>query len=261
MRGTSAAARGSTTPSAALGLLALGRGRPEEAIGPLEEATRIDAEQGWCDPAVPPHHAPDLVEALFRAGRPDAAVEILDGFEAEARRTGRAAPLAAAARCRGLLAPAEAFDEPFAAALELHADDPSPLEAGRTRLLYGERLRRAGRRIESRELLRPALAAFETLGAVPWVERAAEELRATGESVRRRDPTAVDELTPHELQVALVVAGGATNREAAARLFLSPKTIEFHLGRIFRKLGVRSRTELAQAMARERDRSGNLAAT
>ena len=106
-----------------------------------------------------------------------------------------------------------------------------------------------GRRADSRPHLRTAVATFTELGATPWLERAAEELRATGETVHRREPDAIDRLTPHELQVAQVVAAGASNREAAARLFLSPKTIEFHLSRVFRKLNVRSRTELARALA------------
>jgi DNA-binding CsgD family transcriptional regulator len=91
--------------------------------------------------------------------------------------------------------------------------------------------------------------AFESLGAVPWMDRARAELHATGETVPRREGPALRELTPQELQVALLVGKGATNREAGAALFLSPKTVEAHLGRIYRKLGVRSRTELAALVA------------
>src|SRR5207248_7148388 len=91
------------------------------------------------------------------------------------------------------------------------------------------------------------------LGAVPWIERARTELGATGEKLRPRDVTTFDELTPQELQVALIVAKGATNKEAGAALFLSPKTIETHLGRVYRKLGVRSRTELAHLLGTEGD--------
>ena len=94
-------------------------------------------------------------------------------------------------------------------------------------------------------------AEFERLGAVPWLERARTELGATGERARRSEPLLSQELTPQELQVALVVAQGATNKEAGTRLFLSPKTIETHLGRVYRKLNVRSRTELARLLASE----------
>ena len=121
----------------------------------------------------------------------------------------------------------------------------------RTHLCHGERLRRAGRPTPAREALRRAIDGFEQLGATPWQTRAQAELRATGETRRRRrDDAARAELTAHELQVARIVANGASNREAAAALFLSPKTIEFHLAHIYRKLGVRTRTELAAHAAR-----------
>ena len=116
-------------------------------------------------------------------------------------------------------------------------------------LAYGERLRRARRRTDARIQLRSALTAFERLGALPWAERAAVELRATGETVRSSDAARTDELTAQELEIARLVAGGATNREAATALFLSPKTIEAHLSRIYRKLRIRSRTELARRLA------------
>ena len=125
-----------------------------------------------------------------------------------------------------------------------------PFERARTELCYGERLRRARRRAEARGQLHAALETFERLGAQPWANRARNELRATGETARR-DRTASDELTLQELQVALRVAQGATNREAAAALFLSPKTVEAHLSRIYSKLRVRSRTELAHHFANE----------
>jgi DNA-binding NarL/FixJ family response regulator len=106
-------------------------------------------------------------------------------------------------------------------------------------------LRRAGRRTEAREHLRTALTIFEQFGAAPIAERTRGELRASGETLRaRREAAAFDELTPQELQVAQIVAGGATNKEAAARLFLSIKTIEAHLHRAYRKLGITSREQL-----------------
>ncbi len=230
-------------------LLELGRGRPASAASALEEVVERATRDGWCDAAVPPHPAAELAEALARSGEAARAEDVLEPFAADAERTGRPLARALALRVAGLLAPADGIDAPFAAALQAHEGHPSPFERARTALAYGERLRRSGRRADSRPHLRSAVAAFTELGATPWLERAAEELRATGETVHRREPDAIDRLTPHELQVALVVAAGASNRDAAARLFLSPKTIEFHLSRVFRKLNVRSRTELARALA------------
>ena len=107
-------------------------------------------------------------------------------------------------------------------------------------------MRRARRRTDARAHLRAALSRFEALGARAWAERARTELRASGESSRRRDPSTLDDLTAQELQIAHLVAEGNTNREVAGRLFLSPRTIDFHLRNIFRKLGITSRTELAR---------------
>jgi len=134
----------------------------------------------------------------------------------------------------------------FDVALDLHDRDPSAFERARTELCYGERLRRAGDRRLARVHLRSALDAFETIGARAWAARVRTELQATGERLRARDPTAAEQLTAQELQIALAVADGLTNRAAAARLFLSPKTVEFHLTRIYRKLGIHSRSELVR---------------
>ena len=127
------------------------------------------------------------------------------------------------------------------------------LERARTQLLYGERLRRAAKRERAREQLKAALETFESSGAAAWLDRARDELRATGETIRM-NVFSRGELTPQELQVALAVADGATNKEAAAQLFLSTKTIEFHLRNAYRKLGVSSRTQLANVM---RESGGN----
>jgi DNA-binding CsgD family transcriptional regulator len=236
--------------SAALGLLELGLGRPDEAIVHLEEIARLAAAHGLREPAVV-QWAPDLVEAFVRAGREDDAARELASFARLANETERTWALATTSRCRGLLAPDDAFEAEFEQALELHGRTSAPFELARTQLCLGERLRRARKRAEAREPLRSALETFERLGATPWAERSRVELAATGETARRRDPYAAEQLTPQELQVALIVAQGATNKEAGAALFLSPKTIETHLGRVYRKLGVRSRTELAHLLASE----------
>ena len=193
----------------------------------------------------------DLVEALARVGRTEDALHHLSRLEQQAGSTGSAWARAVAARCRAFLAPAQDLQRAFETALTLHNSDPSAFERARTELCYGERLRRAGRRRDARDPLRTALATFEQVEARPWAERARVELRATGERVHRRDPTAAERLTPQEFQIATLVAEGLTNREVAARLFLSPKTVEFHLTGVFRKLEVRSRGELIRLFAIE----------
>ena len=166
-----------------------------------------------------------------------------------ARNAERTGALAVAARCRGLMADDDAFEAPFDEALRLHREVEAPFDEARTHLCLGERLRRAKRRSDARVHLRAALDRFEALGAVDWAATARGELGVTGETAAPRSGPRSDALTPQELQVALMVATGATNREAASRLFLSAKTIEAHLGRVYRKLGVRSRTELAALVA------------
>ena len=149
-----------------------------------------------------------------------------------------------------MLAADDAFDEPFALSLAEFEALGMALDVARTQLCYGERLRRTRRRVDARVYLRQAIDGFSWAGAERWAERAATELRASGETaVRRPDPSAAEQLTPQELQVAHAVATGATNREVGAQLFLSPKTIEAHLSRIYRKLGLRSRTELIRRLA------------
>jgi DNA-binding NarL/FixJ family response regulator len=139
----------------------------------------------------------------------------------------------------------------FEEALNLHRSGSvtSAFEVARTQLCYGEVLRRRRERITAREQLRAALQTFEQLGAEPWANRARAELTATGERARKRSVVSSRDLTPQELQIALAVAAGATNREAAAQLFLSPKTVESHLSSLYRKLNIRSRTDLARLFA------------
>lgn len=230
--------------NAALGLLELSLGRPREAIADLELVERQMERTDVIEPSVL-EWMPDLIEAYIRADRADEAIPRLERWERWANHTGRVWALAAAARYRGLIAREAGFDAHFQKALALHERSPRPLERARTELCYGERLRRAGRRVDSRVRLRSALETFDSLGAVPWSDRTRAELAATGETVRRRDPALTERLTPQELQIALAVGAGQTNREVAASLFLSPKTIEYHLRNVYRKLDVRSRAQLA----------------
>jgi DNA-binding CsgD family transcriptional regulator len=233
----------------ALGLLELGLGRVREAIAALEESQQI-GDRLQTQPSVT-MTTPDLAEAYARAGRRDDALALLDGFEEAGRRAGSRWTEAAAGRLRALLGPDAEVRPRFEAALAVHENLPMPFERARTLLCFGERLRRARQRADAREPLKEALETFERLGARGWAERTRTELRATGEQQARRAETAAEQLTPHELQIAVLVSQGMTNREAAAALFLSPKTIEYHLGQIYRKLDVRGRAQLARLMAME----------
>ncbi len=234
----------------ALGALELGRGRPGAALVHLEEVARFTQARGLGEPNVVQWQG-DLIESLARAGKTGEAFSALELLEKQAKHTERIWALATAARCRGFMTDEPHFESHFIRALAFHRLKPAPFEIARTELCYGETLRRHRRRIEARQRLREALFVFERLGAEPWANRARVELAATGERSRKRDVAASRHLTPQELQIALAVAGGATNREAAAHLFLSPKTVEAHLSAVYAKLGVRSRSELANVFARE----------
>jgi DNA-binding CsgD family transcriptional regulator len=232
-------------PASVLGTAALARGDGETAVGLLENADLSVCQANyapWTDGA-------DLVEAYVRAGRPALATAALDELTPHAHQ-----PWARAAldRAQGLAAGEEAFEAPLERSVATFARLGVRLEEARSRLCYGERLRRTGRRVQARAQLRAALALFERMRCAPWVERAETELRGSGETLRARGPgRPIDELTPQELQVATLVAAGLSNKEAAARLFLSVKTIEAHLHRTYRKLGVRSRAELAPLLAKQ----------
>jgi DNA-binding CsgD family transcriptional regulator len=233
----------------ALGLLELGLGRVAAAIEALERSRDLAALHGLAEPDIV-HWQPDLIEAYARAGDAPAARKALRSLDLQAQRTNGRWALGTAARCHGLLGDNRA-DDHFDAAVEHLHTLAAPFEVARTHLCRGEWLRRAGKRIDARRALRQAMDEFDRLGAHAWTARAISELRATGENPRPRSQTIDrDELTAHELQVARIVANGASNRDAAAALFLSPKTIEFHLAHIYRKLGVRTRAQLAGVAAR-----------
>jgi len=234
---------------AALGDLALGLGDAARAAAQFERQQQLLAELAITDADLSP--AAELAEAYLRLGRDDEARETAAAFTAVADAKGQPWPLARALRSQGLLAADADFPAIFDHAIRLHAQTLDAFETARTRLAYGERLRRARNRVLAREQLRAALDIFEHLGAGPWADRAGAELAATGETRRRRDPATIDELTPQELQIALALAGGKTTRETAAALFLSPKTVEYHLRHVYQKLGIHSREELAQALATE----------
>lgn len=224
----------------ALGLLALSRGDAGVAVRHLSRAQAHTAQLGTRDPGFLFTGA-DLAEATLRAGGEARAAALAGELEAGARATGGAWAAAAAARCRGLVDEPARIDEHFAAAIAAHARVPMPFELARTRLCFGERLRRARRSAEARVELAAAHASFVALGAPAWAGRAAHELAAAG-GTSEDGPSGL--LTAREREVCRLVAAGATNREAAASLFVSPRTVEHHLRMAYRKLGVRSRSEL-----------------
>jgi DNA-binding CsgD family transcriptional regulator/tetratricopeptide (TPR) repeat protein len=225
-------------------LLDLGRGRLEEAITRYEAARRLATYAGNAHPYYSP--IPDLIEAYARAGAMDQARALLPEFLAHV--PGRANPQSAAraARCRGIVAGGD-FDAHFLEALALHERGDVVFQHARTHLVYGERLRRAQRRRDARVQLRDAAEIFDGLDARPWAERARAELRASGETMASAGRGG-EQLTPQELQIALLVSEGRTNAEVGRVVFLSTRTVEFHLSRTYRKLGVASRTELTRRL-------------
>ncbi|MFI6298136.1 LuxR C-terminal-related transcriptional regulator [Nonomuraea sp. NPDC050790] len=233
-------ATGRVAADTMVSLLDLGLGRPERALDRL-----LAARQG------PGGHAGvlmgatgDLVEAAVRAGRPEAAREPLRVLREWSAAGGQPWALSMAERCLALLTEDEAH---FARAVRLHEGASRPFERARTELLYGEWLRRERRRADARGLLGSALETFERLRARPWAERARAELRiAGGAAATPAAADLLDRLTPQELQVVRLAAEGASSREIAAKLFLSPRTVEYHLYKAYPKLGITSRRELAR---------------
>ncbi|WP_433289685.1 AAA family ATPase [Pseudonocardia sp. CA-142604] len=226
--------------AAARSLLDLGLGRVESAADRLAELMTHPSRS---------QSLPDLVEAATRAGRTELARDAAARFERWAGHVGQAWARAVALRCRALVDGGDRAERLFAEAVAHHRlDGTRPFERARTELLQGESLRRERRRTQARSPLRSALETFEELGARPWAERARAELRATGES--RTDaqpgPDLLAELTPQELQVVRLAAVGLSNRDIGAQLFLSPRTVGYHLYKAFPKLGVTSRGQLVR---------------
>ncbi|WP_275292396.1 LuxR family transcriptional regulator [Amycolatopsis sp. La24] len=233
------------TVQLARGLVALSEGRYEDAFADLRRL--LDPADPAYQLALRAYCVAELTEAAVRAGQTDAMREILAELE----------PLGAASEApalhiglryaRAVLAPKETAEDLFTAALQADLSG-WPAERGRIHLAFGEWLRRQRRVVESRAHLRTARETFDALGLTAWAERARRELRSAGESSPNRSPDARDKLTPHELSIAQLAAEGLTNREIGQRLYLSHRTVGTHLHRIFPKLGVSSRAELADAV-------------
>ena len=242
-----AARRGLTpvweTATFAIAELELGRGEYEAALARLTPLA-ADPETSSRSPIACYATVPPLADAAGHAGHPEVAFGAVERLERWADATGAAWARPMALRCRGMLAGGDEAVALFEQSLALEGGASSAGTRARTQLALGEALRRGGRRSDARVHLRAAMSTLEGLGATLWSERARDELRATGESIRRSDPGAADALTPQERRIARFVSEGASNKEVASQLFLSPKTIEYHLGKVFQKLGVGSRSDL-----------------
>jgi DNA-binding CsgD family transcriptional regulator len=226
-----------------MGLLEIGFGRWLEAARQLDRVAALTESLG--------RHLPgavwwqgDHIEALVRAGRPDDAARALDRLDRERSAGSQRWPACVAARGRALMsADLDSAIADLDRSVKLAEAIPAPFEAARSRLIRGERRLEAGSAAAGADDLRAALEAFDRLGASAFAERTRTLL---GEPVTARSSASLtDLLTPAELRVALAVAKGATNREVAADLFVSAKTVEYHLQNVYRKLNLRSRTELA----------------
>jgi ATP/maltotriose-dependent transcriptional regulator MalT len=215
-----------------------GLGRYDAALAAAERACQYEdlGFFGWA--------LAELVEAAARSGRLETAAEALEALTGRTRASGTEWALGLEARSRALLSDGQAAGALYQEAIGRLGKSRIVVHLARARLLYGEWLRRANRRQDSREALRAAYEMFNRIGADGFAERARRELAATGETVRKRTIETFGELTSQEAQIARLAREGRSNQEIAAELFISPRTVEWHLGNVFSKLGITSRKDL-----------------
>jgi DNA-binding CsgD family transcriptional regulator len=190
--------------------------------------------------------ATDTIDAAVRADEPEVARGLVEDLEGFAEATERPWALATLAHGRAMTGEPGEAEARFAEALLHHDRAGRRVDRARTHLAYGEWLRRNQRRVDARQHLREALATFQDVHAEPLADRATEELRASGETARKRDPSTLLALTPMELKVARLVASGLSNKDVAGQCWVSPRTVAFHLRNVFAKAGITSRGELAR---------------
>jgi DNA-binding CsgD family transcriptional regulator/tetratricopeptide (TPR) repeat protein len=225
----------------ALAVLDLGHGRYNaalERLASLPAALQRHPSFAYLSP-------PEWAEAAARSGEPERAADTMAAYVPWAVQRDDPVVQANLHRCRALLGPDDEAENHYRSAIRMYDDVNRPMARARTELLYGEWLRRVRRRSDSREPLRAALGVFDRIGARSWAERARAELRATGQSVAMAEPAGQNQLTPQELQVVRLAATGLSNRDIGAQLFISPRTVGYHLYKAFPKLGVAGRHELA----------------
>jgi DNA-binding NarL/FixJ family response regulator len=228
----------------ATAVLCNGLGRYEDAFGAAADALEDPSDlwySGWA--------IVELIEAASRTGKSQHAQPALDQLVERTDASGTDWALAVQARCRALLSGSDESEALYREAIERLLPARMRLDLARTRLLYGEWLRRQSRRVDARNELRTAYDMFTDFGMNAFAERARIELQATGEHPRRRSVDTLGQLTPQEEQIARLVAEGHSNKEIAAQLFISPSTVEYHLHKVFRKLRVKSRTQLARRVS------------
>jgi len=221
-----------------------GAGHYQEAFAHATQATVNPTEVYFWMIAVV-----ELIEAASRSGHAEEAVKAVELLRQSTQASGTPWALGVEARSRALVSGDDVAEALYREAIDRLAPTRLQLDLARARLLYGEWLRRMGRRVDARTELRAAYDLFTSFGAEAFAERGRLELEASGERARKRTIDTIDQLTPQEAQVARLAALGGTNREIAAQLFISPRTVEYHLGKAFMKLEVKSRTQLARRLA------------
>ena len=226
----------------ATAILNNGLGRYEAAMAGARRGSD-DGDWGYAGACLP-----ELVEAAARCGQPEVAAAALARLEERTQAAGTDWALGVLARARALMSGGDDAEAHYREAIERLERTRIRVELARTRLLYGEWLRRETRRVDAREQLRAAHEMFSDFGADAFAERARRELLATGETVRRRTTDTRDTLTPQEAQIAYLAGEGHTNPEIGAQLFISPRTVEYHLRKVFEKLDISSRKALRGAL-------------
>jgi DNA-binding CsgD family transcriptional regulator len=223
-------------------ILELSLGQYGQALAAARQVFAVDP------PVVGIRALPDLIEAGCRSGDPEVAAAALARLEPRARASGTPWALGLLARARALLADDDAAEDLYAEAVAELEGAGAAVDLARARLVYGEWLRRHRRRRDARDQLRTAYGMFDGMGAAAFAERARAELLATGEHARQRSADPGEELTAQEDRIARLAAEGAANQEIAAQLFISPATVDYHLRKVFRKLGISRRAQLARRL-------------